>query len=292
MASGTDDVTAGGTAVRIRIPDPRLQAYVTFFYFVEVATPLDDFLYPEWGNVRFGTGGVWHFLGDDYPTTPVVGGVLFGPTDRAARIVSEHGRTVGFGLTPLGWERLVPQPADALANRVTPLGDLLGLPTESLLAALTGHDSDHASVALLERLLLERLAASPPNGALAITVDRVLRDRPADVTAFAAAAGLSPKTLGRTCLRVFGFAPKRLLRRQRFLDTLGNIRITDRPSFTTLIDPEYVDQSHFIREFRAFMGLSPKAYRSAPRPLMGQAALAQLAAGVPLSFKLPEQPGL
>ena len=279
-----------GTSVRVHIPDPRLQSYVTFFYFVEVAAPLDDFLYPEWGNVRFGTGGSWQFLGESYPTAPVGDWLLFGPTDRAARIVSERGGTVGFGLTPLGWERLVGTPADALANRVTELGELLGVAPDEVHATLLLHERDAQSVALLEGLLLDRLGHCPPNSELAMTVDRVLRDRPHDVEEFGERAGLSRKVLSKICQRTFGFGPKRLLRRQRFLDTLGRIRITQRPHFTTMIDPEYVDQSHFVREFRAFMGLSPRAYLSAPRPLMAQAALAQAGAGIPLSFKLPEQP--
>ena len=49
----------GGVSVRIYPPQARLQSYVTFFYFVEAAAPLTDFLYPEWGNVRFALSGTW-----------------------------------------------------------------------------------------------------------------------------------------------------------------------------------------------------------------------------------------
>ena len=130
-----------------------------------------------------------------------------------------------------------------------------------------------------------------PNSARAIAVDRVLRERPRSVGAFAEEAGLPPRTLGRVCKDVFGFGPKRLLRRQRFLDTLGRIRIADGFRFDELRDPEYFDQSHFNHEFHEFMGLSPSEYLAVERPLMGQAALVQMAAGIPLSFKLPPQPG-
>ena len=241
-------------------------------------------------NVRFGTAGSWYFPGDGYPDGPIDDWLLFGPTDRAARIVSAGGAAAGFGLTPLGWERLVGVPADALANRVGALPDLLGVPPKTVHQQLRLHASDDASVALFERLLIDRLALAPPNSDHAVLVDRVLRNRPPDAVQFAQAAGLPRKMLSRICHHVFGFGPKRLLRRQRFLDTLGTIRITDQPSFATLIDPEYFDQSHFNREFREFMGLSPGAYLSAPRPLMAEAARAQIAAGVTLSFKLPDQP--
>jgi hypothetical protein len=48
---------AGSVNVRVRRPSPELQPYVTFFYHVEANGPVTDFLYPEWGNVRFALSG-------------------------------------------------------------------------------------------------------------------------------------------------------------------------------------------------------------------------------------------
>ncbi len=277
-------------SIRLYYPADALQSYATFYYFVETDAPLRDFLYPEWANVRFAVRGSWSMrLEDRYPDG-AIDAAVFGPTDRAAEVMSDGGMTVGFGLTPLGWERLFDLPADALANGVCDLGDLLGTSGQAIRATLAAHDDDAQGVALFDRLLAERLATRPPNSARAMTIDRVLRDRPIDVDAFAHAAGLSDQQLRRACLKLFGFAPKRLLRRQRFLDTLGTIRVTDKPEFSALIDPEYFDQSHFNREFREFMGLSPSAYLSVPRPLMSQAAQVQTSIGIPLSFRLPPQP--
>lgn len=282
--------TSSMPSIRLYYPAVPLQSFVTFYYFVECDAPLRDFLYPEWGNVRFSVRGEWFMrLGDAYPDGPI-SAALFGSTDRAAEVVSAGGKTVGFGLTPLGWERLFDIPADALANRVCGIADLLGTPGDAIQATLAGHGSDQQGVALFDGLIADALAARPPNSPLAMQVDRVLRDRPADVDAFAQATGMSGQRLRRACLRIFGFGPKRLLRRQRFLDTLGTIRITDHPEFSTLIDSEYFDQSHFNREFREFMGLSPGAYLGVPRPLMAHAAAAQTQVGIPLSFRLPPQP--
>jgi AraC-like DNA-binding protein len=281
---------ASATSVRIYLPDERVQSYATFYYFVDTEVPLEDFLYPEWGNVRFTLRGSWLVeLGDGYPKVPSEK-LLFGPTDRAARVTSPGGTTVGFGLTPLGWQRLFDCPADHFANRAVELIDLFGTPGGEVLGVLKGHKEDAQGVALFDRLLLDRLEQAPPNPDWAIRIDDILRDRPHSVEDFATTAGVSEKTLGRMCRRVYGFGAKRLLRRQRFLDTLGQIRLIDTPRYGHLVDPEYFDQAHFIREFHEFMGLSPTAYISAPRPLMGQAAQVQVAAGIPLSFKLPPAP--
>lgn len=295
MEQGTAEAEASGeaigeTSVRIYLPDERLRSFATFYYFVECPGPLEDFLYPEWGNVRFLLGGSWWVESRQIRARVPPDGALFGPTDRAAKIVARDGKTAGFGLTPLGWQRFLGIPAAPFANCIGPLGTRFGEPAPTWHAELLAQRSDAEGVALFDRLLLDRLVATAPNTDLAITIDRALRDRPHDVGAFADAAAVTPRVLLRVCKQVFGFGPKRLLRRQRFLDTLGRIRITEKPRFDDLRDPEYFDQSHFNHEFHEFMGLSPKDYLSVPRPLMGQAALVQLQAGIPLSFALPPPP--
>ena len=290
MQRASDTGTAPSASVRIYLPDERLRSFATFYYVVDCQGALEDFLYPEWGNIRFTTRGTWWVEGLEARQAMPQRGALFGPTDRAARVITRDGSTAGFGLTPLGWERFFAVPADALANRIVTLGDHLGTREAALHDAVMAAGSDADIVALFDQILLDRLAGTRPNSEVAIIVDTVLRDRPHSIDDFAAAASLSPRQLLRVCNRVFGFGPKRLLRRQRFLGTLGEIRITDAPRFTSLLDPEYFDQAHFYHEFKEFMGVSPKEYLSVPRPLMGQAALVQLQAGIPLSFKLPPPP--
>ena len=280
-----------GVSVRIHRPAPALQAYVTFFYVVEVAGPLTDFLYPEWGNVRWRLTGEWVVEMQGHTPPPLGAARLFGPTDRPGRITTSGGKTIGFGMTPLGWHRLIGTDAAAMVNRIVPLERQLGFDGEVMYDALIADTSDQASVALIEAALLARLATRPPIGAQILAADRALRTRPAEVAGFAAAAGMSERTLHRVCLNAFGFAPKRLMRLQRFLDTLGQVRSAIGTSVRDAIDDAYCDQSHFYRDFRDFMGMTPRAYFRAPRALMGPAAAAQMAAGVTLSFRLPPQPG-
>jgi len=273
--------------VAVYLPAVALRGYVTFYYFVTVAEALDDFLYPEWGNVRFALAGDWRLELDGYGPEPQVD-VLYGPTDRCGRLTTVGaGRVVGFGMTPLGWRRLIGTDADLMANRVRTLADELGQPGPELRAAFAADAADAPGVARFDALLTDLVARRPPEPPALIALDRVLRTRPADVPRFAAAAGVSIRTLHRLCLRLFGFAPKRLLRRQRFLDTLGQVRTAVGDPVRDALDEAYFDQAHFYRDFRDFMGMSPRAYFTASRALMARAAAAQAAAGVTLSFKLP-----
>ncbi|MBU1376704.1 MAG: helix-turn-helix domain-containing protein [Alphaproteobacteria bacterium] len=278
-------------SVRVYYPHPDLQSYVTFYYVVEAAGPLTDFLYPEWGNVRLNLAGDWMVLND--PRDPPVPAqrVLYGPTDRRGKIVTGGGKTAGFGLTPGGWARLIGSDASKLANRVVEISDQIDLDVGSLQAALVADgDDDAAGVARFDRVLLDLLARRPPTPPAVLAVDHALRNQPRDVPTFAAMAGISPRSLHRLCLRAYGFPPKRLLRRQRFLYTLGLIRVTPDPTLSRLIDLEYHDQSHFNRDFHDFMGMTARDYAATPRALMQAAAAAQVAIGIPLSFRLPEPP--
>jgi AraC-like DNA-binding protein len=278
-------------SVRVYLPARPLRAYVTFYYFVEAFGPLTDFLYPEWGNVRVAIRGDWTVVNDPRDGDARHNRALFGPTDRRGQIVTDGGKTVGFGLTPLGWNRLIGSDAGAMANRVREIDGELGVDLAELQAEFTADgDDDAIGVARFDATLLARLKNSAPNPALVLATDSVLRRRPADVPTFAAEVGVAPRTLHRLCLRAFGFPPKRLLRRQRFLETLGVIRVTPEATFGALMSEDYHDQSHFNRDFRDFMGMTARDYARTPRALMQAAAVAQMQMQIPLSFALPEPP--
>lgn len=278
-------------AVRIHRPAEPLQSHITFFYIVEAAVPLSDFLYPEWGNVRFPLSGRWSVEVPGFRANEPGQPTLFGPTDRHGLIRTDGGKAIGFGMTPIGWHRLVDGRADRLANQAVPLAHRLGIDGDALHAALVADGSDEAMIARLEALLAQRIATLAPVRPVVLAVDRALRTRPATVADFAAGAGLTERTLQRICLATFGFSPKRLLRLQRFLDTLGHVRSAVGERVSGALADGYYDEAHFYRDFRDFMAMSPRAYFQAERPLMAHAAAAQMAAGVTLSFRLPPQPG-
>lgn len=71
------------------------------------------------------------------------------------------------------------------------------------------------------------------------------------------------KQLERLCQKYTGLNPRKLIRVARVQAANRQImRLQSVKALTTLAyDNNYFDQSHFIREFRTFMGLTPRQFR-------------------------------
>lgn len=279
-----------GVSVRVHPPSEALQGYVTFFYFVHVTRPIVDFLYPEWANVRFALSGEWRVEMHGAPSFVSNSAAVFGPTDRRGLISTMGGRVVGFGLTPLGWHAVLREDASRMANRTAPLTDQIGGSGAAIREALLSDRDDATSLVRMEQILQARIASRTPIDDLVRRIDAAFREAPADVAEFAVRAGVSLRTLQRTCLTTFGFAPKRLLRLQRFLETLGRFRSAVGEPLREGLGPTYYDQPQFYRDFREFMQMTPRTYLATARQVMAAAAAAQAEARVPLSFDLPPAP--
>jgi AraC-like DNA-binding protein len=270
-------------SVFFQLPAPPLRRLVTTLYRVEAPGPLRDHLHPEWGNIRFTLSGSWRLEMPGRADPTPERAAVFGPTDRTALLISDAGGvSMGFGLTALGWTRLVGVPANGLANRMAELSAVIGTDVDALANQLASASRDDAW-GLLEGWISARAAAcAGPDPATDAAIERVqaalVSGDIATVHGFAEELGMAERTLSRLCTRAFGFAPKRLLRRQRFLRTLAAVGDRLDQPLSLLLDGSYFDQSHFIREFRSHMGMAPLAYFHSPRQLMRRAAAARLKA--------------
>jgi AraC-like DNA-binding protein len=73
--------------------------------------------------------------------------------------------------------------------------------------------------------------------------------------------GLSRRTFIRRFTDEVGLTPKLFWRIQRFQEALRLVRTGRRPAWADVaLDCGYYDQAHFIRDFRAFSGLTPPAF--------------------------------
>lgn len=258
---------------------------MTTYYLTEVSDDaqggVEDYLHPEWANIRFRDRG--EMAASIGPGELRAMGTLVaaGPTSMATRFRIGPGRYWGVGLLPLGWARFVDGAAADFADRAWE-----GL-TEDAFAAFRplvdgvfGDRPDHKSEVLridgLMRALLDR-PAKDEQRILAIH-DALIDPTLQTVSDLAGKAGTTPRSLERMAKQVFGFTPKLLLRRQRFLRSLAQFMLDPSLDWLDTMDTHYFDQAHFIRDFRQFMGMTPSAYAALPHPILGAAARARAAA--------------
>ncbi|HET7223546.1 MAG TPA: AraC family transcriptional regulator [Rhodanobacteraceae bacterium] len=193
----------------------------------------------------------------------VVGGVR---TDAYLREVAPSGASIGAELRAGACMALFGVPADALAERHTPLEDLWGAETMRACDRVFSARGAADQLDIFEGILAARLPRAHglhPAVAAALAEFRESQD----VHAMVAASGYSHRHFIAVFERETGLTPKRFCRMQRFRKLLAHAVAHPTLSWTELaLAGGYSDQSHFNREFRAFAGIPPGVYRrAAPR---------------------------
>jgi AraC-like DNA-binding protein len=192
---------------------------------------------------------------------------------------------VGIGILPLGWHRFVAVDASKYANANF---DIEVDPVFAMFKRIWCEIAilrDHRQIAdIIERHLLAALGTRSKREDEIERVHAAFTDPEiVDVAALAERVGMNAQYLERLCRREFGFPPKRLLRRQRFLRSLAPRLLDPGLKWTKVLDSNYHDQAHFNRDFRDFMGMTPGQFLAMPRPISKAAVPARLEAlGQPL----------
>jgi AraC-like DNA-binding protein len=254
-------------------PSPALAPYIARHYVFSAALPPDfemiDRLLSETAFVRLLLQGDWaaEVAPDDWRTAGPV--PFFGANCRPMRVrVRGPFRVVGFALRPCGWRALFDRPASDFADRMLPFQDLWGGDADRLLAAVAPLEDDAAIVAAVETIVAARLRSHPIDRGLE-RLERIARqDSTTKVEAVADGLGITTRQLERRCLEGFGHTPKMVLRRSRFLDMATVMRGLGTVSDEALAELRYFDQSHRIREFRRFIGMTPAVFERTPTPLL------------------------
>lgn len=288
LGVATGEFAHGGLRLRVASPSPRLAPYISAYYRTEVdpGVVIEDWLPPEEANLRTGVADIYEAAIGADGLAPVPAAVVSGPTDRVTRLWIGGGRFWGIGLTPAGWARLIARPAAAWANRFVDTGQSAMAPAlVGMLETLRHEIDDMAEAAeIIENTLGPMLDRSCPVEAQVQTVH--LHILSVDVTSVAALtelAGMNERTLARFCKRHYAFAPGALLRRQRFLRSLGQYMLDPSLRWINSLDPNYWDQAQFIRDFRAIMQMTPSEYAALPHPIVTAAvAVTQAGSGVAL----------
>ena len=80
--------------------------------------------------------------------------------------------------------------------------------------------------------------------------------------------GITPRYLQKIIYQHTGLSPKAFNKINRFQRSLRLITKNNQPSLTSIAyDCGYFDQSHFIRDFKSFTGVTPTAYLENKSPV-------------------------
>jgi AraC-like DNA-binding protein len=263
-------------SVRFHRPPQDMQRYFTTFYCVDVFVGgggrISDYLHPEWANLRFYSGMEPEAAGEDGSKLSNTTFAATGPSSKAVRFSMGTARMWGIGLHPAGWARFVQAPASNYANAVRDgFRDPAFAPFCPLAMSLYGLEPDEAAeyhriTAHFRERMGQTEVEEPRIGAIHTAL---VDPEVAKVRDLVERSGVSQRTLERICERAFGFRPQILLRRQRFMRSLAQYMLDPSLKWIGAIDGHYHDQAQFVRDFRDFMGMTPREYAALDKPIIG-----------------------
>jgi AraC-like DNA-binding protein len=252
-----------------------LQPYFTALYMFEIAceddAPFEDRLHPEWAAMRFTQGQVPVAAIGPAELRPQWPFVVSGPNSQSIHFELRTARIWGLGVLPAGWAKFVDGPARDFADRtVSGMAEPAFRVFAPILEMVQDSSAEpEATARRINAYLLQHADLPSPHEALVAACHTALRDAEvSSVSQLGERLGLSARSLERLCARYFGFPPKLLLRRQRFLRSLAQFTLDTGSNWSKALDGQYYDQAHFVREFRSFMGMTPREYAEMPHPVM------------------------
>jgi AraC-like DNA-binding protein len=265
------------TEVHYSFASPPLFDSIVAYLEIEISEggPLEDLLPPDWASIVLAVHGTWEQGADRNSLTPITElSPLYGMKSRANWVRGGPGLAFCIGISPHGWASLFGNSADDYADKIVPLADLLGDDANILLAQARECGGFFERVAMANSFFETRLArhGKKVRGAELALIKAALADSDcATVEEMTERVGLSQSRLLRLTKATYGFPPKMLIRRERFLRMLHKMEARPYAEWRDFIDQQYVDQSHLIRDFNEFMGLSPTRYLALDRPFLNAA---------------------
>jgi AraC-like DNA-binding protein len=194
---------------------------------------------------------------------PAVAGV---GRDRFTYRYTGVGRVFGTKFRPGAFLPFLGEPVSSITDATVPASSVWGPAADELAASMRG--PEHVLVERMEGFLRARWPEPDPNVELVgRIVGALLRDREvARVEEVVERFGIPARTLQRLFNRYVGVSPKWVLRRFRLHEAAARLaEEQERPWAEVAAELGYFDQSHFIRDFTAAIGLTPVAYAQACR---------------------------
>ena len=223
--------------------------------------------------VRWDLHGARPFLHETLPHPCV--NVVFGThrpgvhgvgTRRFVAELQGRGWVVGAKFRPGGFFPIYQRDVAELAERELPIVEVFGADGAALEAQVHAVKGDASAIPFIEDLLRSRCGPLDSKVQFVASIVEIVRADPSIGRAceLATRAGLSARGLERLFHRYVGISPKWVIRRFRVHEACERVAAGASPRWSALAhELGYSDQSHFIREFKAQVGLTPAQYSEA-----------------------------
>jgi AraC-like DNA-binding protein len=258
-----------------RAPSPDLAPWIARLYVTKVDLPaghrLDCGLFNDTAFMRIQLEGNWTAETSEGVLAHHRAALYFGPQTRRMPVsVTGSFVSLGMSMRPGASVTLVgPRLADYL-DRIVLLSDLSER-ADQLLERLPPEGEPEDWLKVLEdgmRRRVARLGAVPPDPVTVAFEALSFTDPNASIADFARQWRVEKRTLERIIRRDFGQSPKQVLRRARALDMASHLRGVADLEEADELALRYYDQSHLIREFTEFFGMSPRQFVATPQPIL------------------------
>jgi AraC-like DNA-binding protein len=149
-----------------------------------------------------------------------------------------------------------------MTGRRVPLREVLGTRADAWIDNVEKAATDEERASLTDAYWRTRLLPEGPTRAT-LLAERIISDRAiVSVAGAAAAAGMEVRSLQRLFHREVGIAPKEVIRRFRLREAAERLlRDAEAACGDIALELGYFDQAHFIRDFKAVVGVAPDVYR-------------------------------
>lgn len=252
-------------------PANALASYIRHYYLFASSenAAYEDTVFPSGDmEVIFNLGsGTWEsFYDNAFQKNPAI--ELWGQVTRPLQIRSSGTHLMlGVRFFTHATSFLLDDEIGVFNDQVSDLADVIGPNIRNLYSRLQEAGSTHARVALLDDFFTGRLmrvsARHERLNKVAHILTSITKD-PAEnnIGRIAGTFGITSRYLHKLVYQHTGLSPKSFDKIHRFKTSLKLIGDNKLPLTSIAYDAGYFDQSHFIRDFKSFTGLTPSAYLS------------------------------
>jgi len=247
-----------------------LKPYVKHYYIFDSssADAFEDTVFPS-GDMEmiFNLGeGSWEALMNDrYVKNPAI--ELWGQVTKPMAIKSTGRHTMlGVKFFTHAASLFLQDGINIYNDQVSDLHAIIGNPIKKLHAQLLETTDTDKRIEQVETFLIKKVLANEKKQTKIAKVAHILTSikKNTDEIDFGRIAnvhGITPRYLRKLIYQHTGLSPTSFNKISRFQYSLKLIVKNNQPSFTSIAyECGYFDQSHFIRDFKAFAGVTPSAY--------------------------------